>query len=631
MAIFSRVPLSRSHLFFVLFLALLSPQVAHAQLYSPLDPIFYFCSRWFSSSVVKDGSLYINGGVETFYHSRVTSDTILGINTYLIQVSMETSWDWKTNITITDESKSTSNPKTGTYPPSLIRGTMFHGPADSKEVYAFGGTTFMGNTSFLGYVAPDASTYPLWTYAYDSSDFRWGQNDIGQPWKPNHGAAAEAIDQGLGFYLNGQIDKGTDSSTKNFGNDSTLPLDGMLIIDLANATSNNISTAAISGDGPRVGGGLQYIADVGEKGILVAIGGQLSPQNVSTSTSTNGHLLSLDTVDVFDISSYVDHPETNGTWYNQTTTGEIPEPRIDFCVVAASALDNSSHHMCVIPQPIVVQADPNKRYLYGGRNTITGVPYDDIYVLSLPAFIWTKINFGASPRWGHDCHVVGNRQLLTVGGNTTNEQCDWEIKGVAILDMSTITWGSVYNAFAPEYLVPTPVTKWLGGSPSGGATVTAPAGGYNSTGLAQLMGVKRVWPTSNTSQSATPKPHSHHKKTNVGVIVGPVIGGVAALALLAGLLLWFRQRRHKKAMTPHELEAAEKSELHEEPKKMPYELPVDSHKPYEMAEQHGLAEAPRDTTTHAVELDATTISGDAKPGVPMLRTPSNENPRILKR
>ncbi|KAF2812473.1 uncharacterized protein BDZ99DRAFT_518310 [Mytilinidion resinicola] len=614
MAISSGVLLSRSRLFSVLSLALLSSQAAHAQLYSPLDPIFYFCSRWFSSSIVKDGSLYINGGIETFYHSGVTSDTILGINTYLIQVSMETSWDWKTNITITDESKSTANPKTGTYPPSLVRGTMFHGPADLKEVYAFGGTTFMGNTSFLGYVAPDASTYPLWTYAYDSSDFRWDQNDIGQPWKPNHGAAAEAIDQGLGFYLNGQIDKGTDSSTKNFGNDSTLPLDGMLVIDLANSTSNNISTAAISGNEPRVGGGLQYIADVGKKGILVALGGQLSPQNVSASTSTNGRLLSLDTVDVFDISSYIDDPDTNGTWYNQTTTGEIPEPRIDFCVVAASAPDNSSHHI----------------YLYGGHNTISGVPYDDIHVLSLPAFRWTKINFGASPRWGHDCHVVGNRQLLTVGGNTTNEQCDWEIKGVAILDMSTITWGSVYDAFAPEYLVPTPITKWLGGSPSGGATITAPAGGYNSTGLAQLMGVKRIWPTSAPPPSPSAPPPSHHKKTSVGVIVGPVIGGVAALALLGGLLLWLRHRRHKKAMTPHELEAAEKSEMHEEPKKMPYELPDDNRIPTEMAEQHGLAEAPRETTTYAVELPATTISRDAKPGVPMLRTPSNEDPPQLE-
>jgi hypothetical protein len=66
----------------------------------------------------------------------------------------------------------------------------------------------------------------------------------------------------------------------------------MLVIDLDAKTSNNISTVTISGNEPSIGGGLQYIADVGKKGILVAIGGQLSPENRTSSNSTNGRLVS---------------------------------------------------------------------------------------------------------------------------------------------------------------------------------------------------------------------------------------------------------------------------------------------------------------------------------------------------
>jgi len=91
--------------------------------------------------------------------------------------------------------------------------------------------------------------------------------------------------------------------------------------------------------------------------------------------------------------------------------------------------------------------------------------YDDIYVLSLPSFTWTNIFNGQSPRWGHTCHVVGNRQLLTVGGllNTSTWGCDWENRGVAIMDLSSGEWGSTYNASAAPYQVPVKVVATIGG------------------------------------------------------------------------------------------------------------------------------------------------------------------------
>lgn len=170
---------------------------------------------------------------------------------------------------------------TGTPVPNLIRGHMFQGPDNVTEVFNFGGTTYMNNRSFVGYVRPDSSQYPLWTYDASKNGF-WNQHTIGQTWLPNHGAAAEDVEKGLGFYLGGQIDFGTSTKTQKF-NDITqnlyMPLDGMLILNLVNldGTAANITTSTMNRSTPRVGGTLEYIAAVGDSGILVALGGQIQP------------------------------------------------------------------------------------------------------------------------------------------------------------------------------------------------------------------------------------------------------------------------------------------------------------------------------------------------------------------
>lgn len=109
------------------------------------------------------------------------------------------------------------------------------------------------------------------------------------------------------------------------------------------------------------------------------------------------------------------------------------------------------------------------RYIYGGWDPTTkpqATLYDDMYILSLPSFTWTKIYSGESPRFGHTCHLVGNRQLLTVGGSLSSyvtRECDWETKGVAILDLTTKIWGSVYNADAAPYQVTSDLLPVIGG------------------------------------------------------------------------------------------------------------------------------------------------------------------------
>jgi hypothetical protein len=122
-------------------------------------------------------------------------------------------------------------------------------------------------------------------------------------------------------------------------------LNGMLIIDLVHHTSRNVSASGMFNNQTRVGGGMKYVPGVGENGVVVALGGQVFDGKRVTTSKDKGRLLDFNTIEVFDIASYLQDPTENGTWYSQLTSGDIPPARIDFCTIIASASDNSSHNM----------------------------------------------------------------------------------------------------------------------------------------------------------------------------------------------------------------------------------------------------------------------------------------------
>ena len=111
--------------------------------------------------------------------------------------------------------------------------------------------------------------------------------------------------------------------------------------------------------------------------------------------------------------------------------------------------------------------------MYGGRDAST--LFDEVWILSLPSFTWTQVFSGQSPRFSHTCHLVGSRTMITVGGlksvnqaqglaDTDAPACDWEIEGVGVFDISSLTWGSVYNATSPPYEVPDQLMSIFGGT-----------------------------------------------------------------------------------------------------------------------------------------------------------------------
>ncbi|OAL21572.1 hypothetical protein AYO22_07968 [Fonsecaea multimorphosa] len=509
---------SMSHRFMLLGLFALT-QFDTARAGVSLDPVKNFCRRIGHSSVYKNGTLYINGGLETFVDfgangqqdwSTITS----GINENLISVDMTASWDWKTNVSISQNPREESGSVPGMkWPVNLHDGSLFGGLESSTTLYMFGGTTSSFNQSFPNFEVPPTTQYGLWTYDMDAQVWAAVDTSGSLETTPSWGANAEAPDQGLAFYVGGQIDSGTANTTQFLGND-TVGVGGMVILD---TTSNSVTNVTVDDavKSNRQGAGMVYVDNFGDAGVLVLIGGE---------TQADG-LLPMDEIWVFDINStdLSDHPSSGkNMWYKQTATGDVPASgRVDFCLVAAPAQDNSSSNI----------------YLYGG--TSNGTIFDDVYVLSLPSFTWVK--------------------MITVGGggkssNITSD-CDWEDKSLAVLDLSTIGWGSVFDAAAPHYDVPDDVVQAIGGGPAGNATKNQPTGGWAESGLSELFTIKKAattTPAPKNSTTVTPPPtatptDAQGKKSSGlsgGAIAGIAIAAVAGVAVVCGaIFFWLRSRR----------------------------------------------------------------------------------------
>lgn len=105
-----------------------------------------------------------------------------------------------------------------------------------------------------------------------------------------------------------------------------------------------------------------------------------------------------------------------------------------------------------------------------GDRTDSG--YLDVYILSLPAFVWFKAGaVTASRRANHFCQVIGHGQMLVIGGrdpshNSTADESFWDndadpwTHGLGIFDMSTLTWTNAYNASVTKYQPPATVTQY---------------------------------------------------------------------------------------------------------------------------------------------------------------------------
>ena len=269
---------------------------------------------------------------------------------------------------------------------------------------------------------PDGNGSGSWNEVLGPNNTVW--NDLQRPAR-----SLEASGDGKGYVLGG------------INSTNGVPLPGMVSINLHTLEITNSSAAGYNANGTAEMGEMHYVPPFGPNGLFVILGGDISPLD----TYRPGmNLQSFDQITIFDPLS--------GNYYNQTATGNLPSPRAQFCT-AGVASPNGTYEI----------------FLYAGWNTNLGpvaVPYDEIYILTLPGFVWTKVLYNPeNPRHDLTCHTVGKRQMLIIGGvdsasetgsNTLFEDPfntkDPFTQGLAIFDMTTLTFSDRYDADADAYV-----------------------------------------------------------------------------------------------------------------------------------------------------------------------------------
>lgn len=245
----------------------------------------------------------------------------------------------------------------------------------------------------------------------------------------------------------------------------------------------------------------------------------------------------IKTVDIFDVAS--------GNWYKQPTSGGPTTALARGCAVVATAQDRSSFNI----------------YWYGGYDGLhPSQPFsDDVWVLSLPSFNWTKLYTGTAShgRAGHRCVMPYPDQMMVIGGSSalsgTVPTC---LDGglVQIFNISSGKWLEMYDpATWSEYSVPEAVYASVGGSATGGATATT---AWANPSLASVFA--SAYPTSKLTAyypyspdgpgSNFPRPNVTNNNSGTPAWVGGVIGGAVALVLFAaviGFLMWRRRGRQR--------------------------------------------------------------------------------------
>jgi hypothetical protein len=215
-------------------------------------------------------------------------------------------------------------------------------------------------------------------------------------------------------------------------------ISGLITFDFASNKLSNNSVTEISNGGVNQMGGMHFVPNFGPQGILVTFAGD----QVGKKQPGFDSLLDSSTVQIYD-------PAT-GTWYEQTTSGNVPEARKEFCMAGAASSNNTYEIL-----------------IYAGWNGNLGpvaIPFDEVYVLSLPSFNWFKANYLAEdPRHALTCEHIGGGQIVTIGGVNTTQNgpddlykdvfntADQFTQGLSVFDLNTMTWSKSYYSKQTVY------------------------------------------------------------------------------------------------------------------------------------------------------------------------------------
>ncbi|MDI1490944.1 MAG: hypothetical protein OHK93_002149, partial [Ramalina farinacea] len=189
---------------------------------------------------------------------------------------------------------------------------------------------------------------------------------------------------------------------------------------------------------------------------------------------------------------------------------------------------------------------PSLIFLYGGQGGTWSNPVanDAVFVLSLPAFHWEQSTYtNAFGRRRHSCNVIGNRQMVAVGGqmgwHNHLPPDPWD-QGLGIFDMSAMEWKDSYDPNAAAYTSPDSVKAYY---KQNGSYPTSWSNDVVRTWFTKAVANNTVTPFTDAGP-ASPTSSLGARK---GALAGIIVGGVAALTLIGLFVLYLLRRRRRHA------------------------------------------------------------------------------------
>ncbi|KAI1172601.1 hypothetical protein F4777DRAFT_590419 [Nemania sp. FL0916] len=381
----------------------------------------------------------------------------------------------------------------------------------TNSLYTWGGFASDGSPppQALWRLAADGSGGGSWTQVRQR-DFA-GFSKLLSPF-----GAAFAQMEDVGYALGGAVTQSSDGSVAKGMPGDAVP--GLVSYNFETGDWANSTTTAYGGYGTSLGARAEPVP-FGPNGLLLFLGGaetQVDATNDSISEVKWDRITLVDPV--------------TQMWHSQTTSGSRPPTIEAHCSVGV--------------------AGPNGTYeifLYGGVSDQLRGTSSDVYVLSLPGFVFFEGPKDAPPRSDHQCVVVGKgrRQMLSMGGvdgeNRTFSApttADPWTYGLGILDMTELRWADAYDPDAPSYDSPSAVRQWYDAGNLADVQ-------WDSNEVAALFMSSATAPTSPSSNTANPSPRP------TGAIVGGAVGGAlgaAAVGMISFLLT--RRWRRRRAETP---------------------------------------------------------------------------------
>ena len=438
---------------------------------------------------------------------------------------------------------------------NFFDGAMF---ANDGEYYLYGGldpgTNAFPNSGSSYLAAQNVQGYEAFQYGTQRQSWSPGfvQETLstGVTRYVTAGAGVSVPSENLGFYFSGlrsptwgEINAGGDNTTQ-----ATELANTLITVDLSVMRNEKWSNDTLPTSAPgRAGGELVWIPTASQ-GALVAIGGVINPESASVTPLSDSQISAskaksptfMSTVSVYDVSGK--------KWYQQNTTGDTPPQLTQFCAVVGSAQDGTSHNI----------------YIYGGYDGLnsTSDTSDDVYILSIPSFIWIKASTG-NPTHGrrhHRCVTPYPDQMFVLGGvakfpDGLGVNC-LDAGVLQIYNINSLKWQNTYDPkkWSP-YQVPAVVTAKIGGDGNGTARTLGP-NSWSSSDLSALFStaytktIPSHYPYSSIASTALPTRSTVAVNGNGGGgtpswVIPVVVVIVVLLLLTIAIAAFLLFKRHK--------------------------------------------------------------------------------------